>query len=259
MAQIISGCERIVVDQENKLYKRSFRLNKTSNTDLCLHSIYDNLSLLDEGDVDNFRQGDVKKWLPEDIRVPSRIIHRNLMRLLKNNYIQRKYSTKNKITKHPGRPEEHMNQINASNVNRSYTSYSYSKSDYLLSLEKLVLEIVPRYIIYTRLRNSGYLERFLKICEYKKLLVIRSTEPTEILRRLKSHTKSIGLIPESAFKEAQYMKEQKTLLQLKGKKSLKMIASKKAKLLIQNLEWNDRIYTRFFQAGGYINLISSSV
>ena len=99
------------------------------------------------------------------------------------------------------------------------------------------------------MRDSKYLERFLKICEYKKLLKIKHTDVNDILRELKT----LRPIPESDFKKDQYKQKQGELLRMKRKKSLMSIASDKAKLLVQELDWSDRIYTQFFMAGGLIN------
>ena len=252
---IISGCKWIVLDHENKLYDRHFRLSKPSDTDLCLRSMYDHINVIfGKSDQKLFSRADVKNWLPQDLQnISPRIIHRNLALYLNNNYLRRYRRVKNKLKKLPGRPKKNENDVSQLNSSRNAkTLYTYSKPVELISLERLVLQITPRAIIYTALKNSGYLERFLKVCEYKKLLEMKSTESNEMLKRLRTHTNTIGVIPESNFNDSKYFKEKEKLSGINRKKKLMMIASDKANNLLQELDWSHRIYTRFFIAGGYV-------
>jgi hypothetical protein len=251
ISKIISGCKTIVAEYENKLYDRNFRLTHFSSSYLSLLSLKDNIDIRrnNDEDEDGFLARDVKNWLPEGLQnINSRIIRRNLTVLQNNNYLKRDRVEKTK--KGPGRPKKNdITQIYTSRDPKSF--YTYSASPYLVSLERLVLGFVPRAIIYTILRQSGVLERFLKICEYKKLLEIKNTEMNEMIKRLRTQTKTIGPIPESAFSEDKYVEVQGKLMGINRKKMLMSIASEKAKLLVKELDWDDRIYTRFFVAGGF--------
>jgi hypothetical protein len=251
ISRIISGCKTIVAEYESKLYDRNFRLCHFSSSYLSLLSMQDNIDTRGNNrDEDRFHARDVKNWLPEGIQnINSRIIRRNLTIMQNKNYLKRDHIEMTK--KAPGRPKN--DEITLIYPNRGRKSlYTYSKSEYLLFLEKLVLSIAPRAIIYTILKNSGILERFLKLCEYKKLLEIKNTEANKIIERLRTQTKTIGYISESSFRKSNYMQEQNKLVGIKLKKTLVSIASEKAKKLIQELDWSDRIYTRFFIAGGFI-------
>lgn len=254
ISNIISGCESIVSDLEHRLYDRNFRLSHLSDTDLCLLSMKDHIDT-DFNNIGNgFRLRDVKNWLPEPLKnINSRIIRRNSTMLLNSNYLRRDRLEKTKnnrsiIKKKPRRTRLNDIQLHADRGPKSF--YTYSKSEYLLPLQRLALGFASRAIIYTILRNSGILERFLKICEYKKILEIKYTNRNEMLKRLRTQTETIGLIPESDFNVLKYTEERSKLLSIKRKKMLKSIASEKAKLLVQELDWSDRIYTRFFIAGG---------
>jgi hypothetical protein len=75
-----------------------------------------------------------------------------------------------------------------------------------------------------------------------------------MIKRIRTQTKTIGHVPRSSFRQAQYIEVQSKLMGIKRKKQLMSIASVKAKLLIQELDWDDRFYTRFFIAGGFTSL-----
>ena len=250
ISKIISGCETIVTEYENKLYDRNFRLTHFSNSYLSLLSMKDNIdkSCDNNEDEDGFSTRDVKNWLPEGLQnINSRVVRRNVTNLQNNNYLKRDLLEKER--KGPGRPKSsHFIEIQPERGRKSF--YAYSKSDYLLSLERLVLGIATRAIIYTILKNSGFLERFLKICEYKKLLEIKNTEINEMINRVRTQTKTFGHIPESDFSEDKYIEVKGKLMAIKRKKILISMASEKARLLVQELDWSDRFYTRFFLAGG---------
>jgi len=256
ISKIISGCKRIVIEQEKKLYDRHFRLSNFSETYLCLLSMKNHIDLDFNSTEDGFRLRDVKNWLPDDLQnMSSRIIRRNSTMLLNSYYLRRdrleNRKAKNMIKK--DQEGRNKNKFRHSYEDRGPKSfYTYSKSIYLLSLERLVLGITPRAIIYTILKNSGILERFLKICEYKKLLEIKRTEMNEMIKRVRTQTKTIGRIPESSFRTDKYMQEQDNLMGINRKKQLILIASEKANSLVHELDWRDRIYTRFFIAGGFI-------
>ena len=250
--RILVGCRKIVYDQENKLYDRNFRLSKTSDSYLSLLSINKHLmsnSNTNKVDLHIFRQKIVKSLMPDELQnVNSSIITRHLRWHTKKNILIRERDRvldRSNNGKLPGRPEIHGENMNNLSGPKSY----YSKTEFFLNLQKLVCELVPRAIIYTILRDSIIIERFLKICEYKKLLKIKHTDVNDMIKELKT----LRPFPESDFKKDQYKQKQSELLRLKRKKLLMSIASEKAKLLVQELDWNDRIYTKFFIAGGLIN------
>lgn len=252
ITRILVGCRKIVDDQENKLYDRNFRLSKASDSYLSLLSINNHFmsnSTPNKVDFHIFRQKNFKAFMPDELQnVNSSIISRHLKWHTNKNILKRepeKFLHRGINGKRPGRTEIHSEDINNLSGPKSY----YSKTEYFLNLQKFVCEFVPRAIIYMTLRDSKNLERFLRICEYKKLLKIKHTDVNDILKELKT----LGPIPESYFKKDQYKQERSELIRMKRKKLLMSIASEKAKLLLQKLDWRDRIYTRFFIAGALIS------
>ena len=76
------------------------------------------------------------------------------------------------------------------------------------------------------------------------------TKHTHVDKMIKQ-SKVIQSFPESAFDNDKYIEQQDKLLPQKRKKNILTIASEKAKIRLQELDWSDRIYTRFFIAGYY--------
>ena len=92
----------------------------------------------------------------------------------------------------------------------------YSQSGFILYLQKLVHQITPRAIIYTVLRQSKILERFLKICEYKALISVRNTDVDDMIKE----TRAIISFPESAFDRDNYLQQQNSLKTQRNKKEI---------------------------------------
>ena len=207
---------------------------------LALLSINDHLLSDNQND---FRRKEVIDWLPQDLRniAPGIISHRHLNWLIKIHVLRRQQDFYCRFGR-PGRHGKNDKEI------LSGPKKFYSQSGFILYLQKLVHQITPRSIIYTVLRQSKMLERFLKLCEYKALLVVKNTDVDDMIKQ----TKMIIPFPELAFDRDKYLQQQKNSLKLqRNKKEILSMASNKAKLRLEKLDWSDRIYTRFFIAGYY--------
>jgi hypothetical protein len=138
ISNIISGCKRIVIEQEKKLHDRHFRLSHFSETDFCLLSMKNHIDPDFNSTEDGFRLRDVKNWLPDELQnMSSRIIRRNSTKLLNCYYLRRdrleKRNNKSMIKK--DQECRKKNKFRHSYENRGPKSfYTYSKSEYLLSL-----------------------------------------------------------------------------------------------------------------------------
>ena len=196
--RIIQGCRKIVEYQENVLYDRNFRLSKNRYY-LALLSINDHLLSDNQND---FRRKEVIDWLPQDLRniTPGIISHRHLNWLIKIHVLRRQQDFYCRFGR-PGRHGKNDKEI------LSGPKKFYSQSGFILYLQKLVHQITPKSIIYTVLRQSKMLERFLKLCEYKALLVVKNTDVDDMIKQ----TKMIIPFPELAFDRNKYLSNKKIL------------------------------------------------
>ena len=189
--RIIEGCRKIVKYQENILYDRNFRLPKTSDTYSALLSINDHIVSGNQ----RFRRKEAIDWLPQDLQnIDPSVINRHLNWQIKIHNLRREEHF-NDYSLRPGKYGKNNGEI------LSGPKKFYSQSGFILYLRKLVCQITSRVVIYTVLRQSKILERFLKICEYKTLLAVKNTDVDDMIKQ----TRAIMSFPESAFNNEKYL------------------------------------------------------
>jgi len=234
--KIVTGCKKVVYDAENEAYNRRLK-SKVSNRYLTLLSINDHL--LSANITKDFRPADVENSLPEGLR--NKDYYSDVSRILK--WHVTKMVVKDSLDFQPEtRPGRH--KLNSSTALSGDPSY-YSASGYRLVFERVARSFVSRAIIYTILRDSKVIHRLFQLMAYKRLIAVRSTKPSRVLKGLKS----LGLGTDSSFNESKYISDQNMLLQ-KNKKEIISMASKTADKFVEEVDWHARFYTEFFIVGG---------
>ena len=122
----------------------------------------------------------------------------------------------------------------------------YSETDYVSILKKLVSRLVPRYIIYQKLRESTFLQRYLRLCRYVELIRCKYIDVVKMVK-VKMAT---GPAQESEIEDYKknYVENQR-LLKQKSNKEIFLVASKLAVMELQerSVAYGYIIYSIFYR------------
>lgn len=227
--KVIAGCQQFVENMESQWYGRRVRHPKISDRQLVqLSVLFPSLS-----ENKTFRPAETKSRLSDVKDVNPVVVNRSLKTLVNVNYYQ-----KSKVKGH--------SDIRGPNM-------VYFKTKEANDLEELVSRPEPRNIIYSKLLQSGVLERYHRICRYRELLMCKHVDfdNRSIAQKAKSTIES---------DKKEYTDNQK-LLKNKSNREIFFVACNLARVDLQNKSIDNPTYTIFFIAGGisYAEIELSSV
>jgi hypothetical protein len=215
--RVIAGCQQFVENMENQWYGRRVRHPKISDRQLV------QLSVLFPSVSNSFRPfPQVNSRLSDVKNVNPASVYRSLKTLVNVNYYQ-----KSKGNKH--------SDITGSNI-------LYSKTKEANELEELVSRPEPRNIIYSKLLQSGILERYHRICNYREMLMCKHVDfdKISVAQKARGNTE----VDKKAYTDNQ------ELLKSKSNREIFFVAGNLAMKDLQNKTLTDPTYTEFFIIGG---------
>lgn len=228
--RILIGCVKYVYLEEKNVTLVRKKLPQKHLAGIAVRE------LLDESD--HLRPNDVrKKFSKLDLNIDYSTVSRTLSKLVNVGYSEK--SGVNSLKK-PGKSK-------ADNLDVHLTGPKdvYKKTGYYLALEQVIHKEIPRWKIYTSLRMSYTLDKFLTFGSYAWLLARKYTDVEEYLKVAKIK----GIIDLHEFYE-QWKQYQEWLQPIKDE-DLLMIASEMAKQELIVRDWKtDLLYDEFFVNGG---------
>ena len=233
--QVVIGCAKAVLLAESQWYRKRLRPRKPSQKQIDLALVlWPSLSSSDV--IPGFRgfpyvRDRLAKVGLDQVLIDHPDVNRALKCPVNIGYFQ----------KQAGKPL---------NDGRSGRNIVYSETDFVIMLKKLVHKLKHRAVIYSTLRLSHILERYLRVCSYVGLIRCRQIDVKDALKIKRAYALKPILESEGDEFERGYLEEQE-ILQQKSNKEIFAVACLKAKNDLHDKLWHSDIgYTRFFIEGG---------
>lgn len=126
----------------------------------------------------------------------------------------------------------------------------YTETDFVIMLKKLVSKLKHRAVIYSTLRLSHILERYLRVCHYAELIRCRRIDVKEAVKLKRTYALTPILESEIEEYEKVYIEDQEIIKQ-KNNNEIFLVACLRAKNDLNDKSWHSDVdYTRFFKNGG---------
>jgi hypothetical protein len=136
------------------------------------------------------------------------------------------------------------------NDGRSGRNIVYTETDFVVMLKKLVLKLKHRAVIYSTLRLSHILERYLRVCHYVGLIRCKRIDVENAVKLKKTYALTPILESEIEEYEKVYIEDQEIIKQ-KNNNEILLVACLRAKNDLNDKSWHSDVdYTRFFINGG---------
>jgi len=136
------------------------------------------------------------------------------------------------------------------NDGRSGRNIVYTETDFVVMLKKLVSKLKHRAVIYSTLRLSHILERYLRVCHYVGLIRCKRIDVKNAVKLKRIYALTPILESEIEEYEKVYIEDQETIKK-KSNDEIFSVACLKAKNDLHDKLWHSDIgYTRFFINGG---------